>query len=238
MQRIALILAYFFICVNCFSQQYPFVHYTPREGLVNNRARFIIQDSKGKLYIATYGGFSVYDGARFINYNTNNGLVIDLINDIAEMGEDSIWIMPNANSIHCLVKGRLKNLTTPDNFIPLVNQLVKSSNGYYYAIADEGLFRLENKRFINIPLTGIPKEEAKTLLQAAEIGDRLYIISNPAYKSIAGNLLVYDLSQKKVVDYNKNIKIFYLFKLSEDELLFSTQQGIYMLDKWRTRINH
>ena len=231
MQRIALTLAYFFICVNCFSQQYPFVHYTPREGLVNNRARFIVQDSKGKLYIATYGGLSIYDGTRFINYNTNNGLVIDLINDIAEMGEDSIWIMPNANSIHCLVKGRLKNLTTTDNFIPLVNQLIKSRNGYYYAIADEGLFRLENNRFVNIPLTGVPKEEAKTLLQAAEIGDRLYIISNPDYKSVAGNLLVYDLSQKKVVDYNKNIKIFNLFKLSEDELLFSTQQGIYMLDK-------
>src|ERR1700751_3801760 len=99
MQRSSLISVCFFVCVNCFSQQYPFVHYTPREGLVNNRARSIFQDSKGKLYIATYGGLSIYDGTRFINYNTNNGLALDLINDIVEMGEDSIWIIPNVNSI-------------------------------------------------------------------------------------------------------------------------------------------
>src|SRR5215813_14149064 len=175
MQR-SILIAFLFLYAKCFSQQYPFVHYTPREGLVNNRARFVFQDSRGKLYIATYGGLSIYDGTRFINYNTNNGLALDLVNDIAEMGEDSIWIMPNMNSIHCLVKGRLKNFTTDDHFIPLINQLLKSRGGFYYAMADEGLFRLENKKFINIPLMGIPKEDAKTLLQAVEVANKLYII--------------------------------------------------------------
>src|SRR5438045_1110941 len=148
MQRTAFILAYFFVSmtigsVNCLSQQYAFVNYTPREGLVNNRARFVFQDSKGKLYIATYGGLSVYDGSRFVNYTANNGLSVNLVNGIVEMGEDSIWIIPNDNKIHCLVRGKLKNFTTADNFIPLINQLIKCSDGFYYAIADEGLFRLE-----------------------------------------------------------------------------------------------
>src|SRR5437667_12532874 len=109
MQRTAFILAYFFVSmtigsVNCLSQQYAFVHYTPREGLVNNRARFIFQDSKGKLYIATYGGLSVYDGSRFMNYATNNGLAVDLVNDVVEMGEDSIWVLTNANKINYLIR--------------------------------------------------------------------------------------------------------------------------------------
>ena len=115
MQRTVIILAYFFICVNCFSQsagssgQYPFVHFTPREGLANNRARFIFQDSKGKLYISTFAGLSVYDGTRFINYNSKSGLARELINDMAEMGEDSMWLFPKTNKINCLVNGRLKN---------------------------------------------------------------------------------------------------------------------------------
>ena len=79
MQRTASILACFFICINCLSQsastggKYPFVHYTQREGLVNNKARFMFQDSKGKLYIGTFGGLSIYDGSRFTNFDYKNG---------------------------------------------------------------------------------------------------------------------------------------------------------------------
>jgi len=217
--------------VGLIAQQYPFVHYTPREGLVNNRARFIFQDGKGKLYIATYGGLSIYDGTRFINYNMNNGLANNLINDIVEMGEDSIWILPNARKIHCIVKGRLKDFTPADNNTPLINQIIKSSNGYYYAIADEGLFRLENKRFIKIKMNGLAGGEAiKTLIQAVEINKRLYILSNPDYKLPAANLLVYDLSLKKLIAYSNNVLATRLFYLAGNELWVSTVKGLFIID--------
>ena len=44
------------------AQLYPFVIYTPRDGLVGNKVRFINQDSKGKLYFGTTGG-QVYASA-------------------------------------------------------------------------------------------------------------------------------------------------------------------------------
>src|SRR6187455_3582956 len=53
---------------NCFAQQYPFVHYSPKDGLVSNRVRSIYQDGKGLMYFLTMNGLSVYDGTRFINY--------------------------------------------------------------------------------------------------------------------------------------------------------------------------
>src|SRR5687768_12384288 len=89
MQRTTFFLAFILLSNILIAQHYPFVHYTPREGLVNNRARFVFQDSKGKLYISTYGGLSIYDGTRFTNYTTTNGLSNDLVNEIVEMGEDS-----------------------------------------------------------------------------------------------------------------------------------------------------
>jgi hypothetical protein len=49
MQRTAILLAYFFICANSFAQQYPFVHYSPRDGLISNMIKSICQDSKGRL---------------------------------------------------------------------------------------------------------------------------------------------------------------------------------------------
>ena len=69
MQRIPFFLAYFLICANCFAQQYPFVHYTPKDGLISNQVRSIYQDSKGRLYFISINGLSIYDGARFINYS-------------------------------------------------------------------------------------------------------------------------------------------------------------------------
>src|SRR6185436_83140 len=96
MQRLILILAYFFICTNIFAQQYPIVHYTPKDGLVNSRVKKAFQDSKGRMYFLTYGGLSVFDGARFINYTTQQGLGNNLVNDIFEAGQDSLLIATNS----------------------------------------------------------------------------------------------------------------------------------------------
>src|SRR5215211_6804492 len=89
------------------AQRYPFVHYTPKDGLVSARARQMFQDSKGRLYIATFGGLSIYDGARFTNYTMDNGLAANIVNDLAEMGDDSVWVMLNVNKIQCFTGGKL-----------------------------------------------------------------------------------------------------------------------------------
>ena len=76
----------------CRGQKYLFVRYTPKDGLANSRARFMYQDSKGRLYVSTFGGLSVYDGARFTNYTTENGLSTSLVNDVVEVGDDSSYV--------------------------------------------------------------------------------------------------------------------------------------------------
>ena len=159
MQRTAFILAYLFVCTNSFAQLYPFVHYTPREGLVNNKAKFIFQDSKGKLYIGTFGGLSMYDGSRFTNFDYNNGLGNNLVNDIVEMGDDSVWILVNSSQINYVVNGRLKTFTPADGFTPVINKLIKCSDGYYYAATDEGLYKLQDRKFVKIDLFGIARRK-------------------------------------------------------------------------------
>ena len=104
MQRTVIFLACFFIYAACFTQQYPFVHYTPKDGLVSNRVRSIYQDSKGRIYFLTMNGLSVYDGSRFINYTSEDGLENDIVNCVMEMDDDSIWVATNTNRINCLVK--------------------------------------------------------------------------------------------------------------------------------------
>lgn len=232
MQRATIFLACFIAWSAVSAQQYPFVHYTPREGLANNRARFIFQDSKGKLYISTYGGMSIYDGTRFVNYNTHNGLAAGLVNDFVEMGEDSIWIVPNANKIHCLVKGRLKDFIPTDNFVPIINQLVKCSDGFYYALSDEGLFRFENRRFKKIELNSLPnKEFGMALLDGMELDKKLFILSNPGFTTYySPNLIVYDLITNKVHSYKSDIKASAMINPTGKGLWFATLNGLFLVD--------
>src|SRR5687767_12169072 len=147
MQRTAIILACFFVCITSIAQQYPFVHYTPKDGLVNSRVRKAYQDSKGRMYFLTYGGLSVYDGARFKNYTTENGLASSLINDILEVGEDFLLVAGNnGNYMNFLVRGRMTALNTKPGF-PVINQFYRHSNGRIYMASDNGLFQLEGIGF-------------------------------------------------------------------------------------------
>ena len=228
MQRAVLILVCFFICANCFSQQYPFVHYTPREGLVNNKAKFIFQDSKGKLYIGTFGGLSVYDGSRFTNFDYNNGLGNNLVNDIVEMGDDSVWILVNSSQINYVVNGRLKTFTPADGFTPVINKLIKCSDGFYYAATDEGLFKLQDRKFVKIDLSGMPKgNEAISLNKAIEFDNKLFLVSDPNYKYNLGNLLVYDLIKKKLIAYKLGVNAILFFSPAKDQLWISSFTNFY-----------
>ena len=228
MQRTVFILVHFFICTISFAQLYPFVHYTPREGLVNNKAKLVFQDTRGKLYIGTFGGLSIYDGSRFTNFDINNGLGNNLINDIVEMGDDSVWVLVNTQKINYVVNGRLKTFTPSDSFTPVINKLIKCSDGYYYAICDEGLFRLQDRKFIKIDLSGLPEGiEGISLNKAIEFDKKLFIVSDPGYKYNVGNLLVYDLIKKKLIAYKLGVNAILLFSPAKDQLWIASYSNFY-----------
>ncbi|HXB06092.1 MAG TPA: two-component regulator propeller domain-containing protein [Puia sp.] len=230
-----LIYFWLFLCVHSsYAQQYLFERYTPKDGLVNNRVRFFFQDSWGRLYISTYGGLSVYDGSRFINYTTQNGLEASLVNDIMEMGEDSLWIVPNGPALHCLVHGEIRNIATTDGFYPVINQLLRCSDGFLYAIADEGLFRFEKNRFVRIMhLDSSNREADRFFVQAVESNRRLYLLNDPnlGLYPRPGALLVYDLDTHQIIFSRKDQAFYGLARSPLDQILVSTAQGIRIIDK-------
>src|SRR6478736_9937467 len=147
------IFAAIFVC-ECFlfsslvySQQYPFITYTTKDGLISNRVRKMYQDSSGRLFFLTYNGLSIYDAERFTNYSTEEGLGTELINDVMQMSKDSFWIATNGPVMNCLVNGKIKKLVTADGYCPVVNQLHRNKEGKLFAAADEGVFIYEHDRF-------------------------------------------------------------------------------------------
>lgn len=215
------------------AQQYFFTGYTPRNGLVNNRVSTIFQDSKGRMYFGTYGGLSVYDGAHFINYTTGDGLASGLINDIIEMGDDSIWIVSNTRALQCLVHGILKNINTADRFYPVINQLIRCTDGHYYAVSDEGLFRLENDRFVRVPLIDSNgRESGRYLNHAIESHRKLIIVNDPYLDNTvrSATLLVYDLDSKKTTLSTDRTAFYGAIESPVHDILLNTNKGIQKLD--------
>ena len=175
MQRKLFLSASLFFCVNCFTQQYPFVHYTPKDGLISNQVKNIYQDSKGRIYFASVNGLSIYDGARFTNYTTKNGLNYDIVNCVMEMGDDSIWIVTNSTKINCLVNGRMKALSLKDmNYI--INNLCRDEKGDLYAATDQGLGVFNKDKFKKLVLTDTSGKDINSYISyLISYGDYLFI---------------------------------------------------------------
>lgn len=67
------------------SQTPSYYHYTSSEGLASSQVYEMMQDSEGYMWFATANGVSRFDGHKFSNFNTKDGL--------------------NSNSIICLTQG-------------------------------------------------------------------------------------------------------------------------------------
>ena len=177
----------------------------------------------------TFGGLSVYDGTRFINYNRQDGLADDLINDIVEVGPDSLLVATNAAKLNTLVKGKIGVYQTADNFYPVVNRFLKSNDGSWYVTADEGLFILKGNRFSRIPLLNN---------RGIDIGfnlDRIiewknYFLMIPWSENLGEKLILYDKATKRVTDIDMKNTVICLVKDAKGRIWAGTGNGPRLID--------
>ena len=216
------------------AQQYPFVHYTPKEGLISARARSMFQDSRGRLYVCTFGGLSIYDGARFTNYTMKNGLANNMVNEVVEIASDSILVFPNVRKFSALVHGNLKEVTTVDGFCPVVNKMIKANDGSYYAFADEGLFSFSNNRFKRMPIEKQGEHDInRFFIKGIELDGKILIVTDPAMGAYPSPsfLIIYDIKTHRTCISAKPPEVYDVAISPKGEILVCTNQGLKLLDK-------
>jgi len=210
------------------AQQYPFVFYTPKDGLVNSRVWRIYQDSKGRLYFMTFGGLSIFDGARFRNYTTQNGLAADMVNDVIEAGEDSFLVATNTTSLNTLVHGKIRTFPSSNTFSPIINHFLKSSDGNIYATADQGLFKINSQSIEPLPLVFSQTTIPPFLGNILEFDD-YFLLSTNDLRHFKG-LYLYDKTKRKLVDSMPQTYVFGFEKDRAGQIWVSLHDSIAMVD--------
>lgn len=231
MQRALLILAYLFFCVNSFSQQYPFVHYTPKDGLVNSRVRKAYQDSKGRMYFLTWGGLSVFDGARFRNYTTQQGLANNLVNDILEVGDDSLLVATNTGLyLNVMVKGKIGRLKLKSGSLPVINQFYQGEEGNIYLSSDNGLFLLKNNEIIELNISPFPKSSDSFSFLGNISGSGNYIVISTNELKEHKGLYLYDVKNNRICDALPEIRVYLLGKDKHHNIWMFSSDKLFILD--------
>ncbi|MBS1600227.1 MAG: hypothetical protein JST75_18510 [Bacteroidetes bacterium] len=225
-----ILVACSFICSAGLAQRYPFVNYTPKNGLINSRTKSVSQDSKGRMYFLTFGGLSVYDGQKFENYSMSNGLASDLVNDIFEAAPDSMLIATNSNKLNTLVNGRVNFFETADHFCPVINKFFKAADGNLYVVSDEGLFILEEKKFKRIPLFEGTAESKDRFLNTIIQWNHYFLITAWVGADDV-RLIIYDQLEHKTLDVSPPIQITGATINDRDQSVWlASANNLYQLD--------
>jgi signal transduction histidine kinase/ligand-binding sensor domain-containing protein len=232
MYRAAILLLGLFTAAYTFAQQYPFVHYSPKDGLISNQVRSIYQDSKGRLYFNSINGLSVYDGSRFINYSSANGFESDIVNCVMEMGNDSIWIATNDSNIYYLVNNKLRKVVLKEQ-PPIIDNLVRDEKGTLYAASEQGLFVFQQNRFERLPFITMDGKDLNSLISNIYPAGRYLLVArdNSLVDAEEKNILyLYDKESRKITAQTKDVSILSVASAPDGRIWASTGRNIISLD--------
>jgi ligand-binding sensor domain-containing protein/two-component sensor histidine kinase len=151
-------------------QQLIFKTYTVEDGLVSNPVLRIYQDSKGFIWIGTMEGLSKYDGHKFTNYTTANGLSYNMVNDMYESTDGKLYVTENNGCIDILQNDLIVKKAAFKNIV--INQFYKTRDNRVIAATDtNGLYEFKNGTFIK-PQQSFP---GSTYYDLTELNDSLFI---------------------------------------------------------------
>ncbi|MFN3342617.1 MAG: two-component regulator propeller domain-containing protein [Flavobacteriales bacterium] len=74
------------------AQQFTFINYSTEQGLAQSQVSAMVQDKKGYLWFATFGGLSRFDGINFKNYTRKDGLIDNQLYSVFQSADGRMWI--------------------------------------------------------------------------------------------------------------------------------------------------
>jgi len=219
-QRLITICCFLIISFYTTSQQLIFKTYTAEDGLVSNPVRRIYQDKKGFIWIGTWQGLSKYDGHKFTNYTTVNGLSDNMINDMYESPDGKLYVAENNGTVDILQQDAIVKKAAFSNV--LINQFYKMQNRRVIAMTDSGgLHEIKNGSLVK-PVQKFPHS---SYVGFTELNDSLFIGGGEGSLSILNHQFEIISEIKPPVE----LLVFKIYKDSKKRIWVGTNDGLKLV---------
>ena len=179
-----------------YSQQKYFRVYTTRDGLPSStipacpEAKTIFQDADGFIWLATFGGVSIYDGHKFANYSVENGtLTDDNALNFFQKAKNEIWVV---ESVCTDVFVNRKRIATIPLYGYLSAHYMSTRNGRILTARDGNIYEIRN--YQPFPIASF----SHTISRIHEIGN-YFLIEDRVHDS----LYLVDQTFHTIIDQQK-----------------------------------
>lgn len=125
------------------AQELPIRTWNVRDGLIQSRVNSIRRDTYGFVWFATWEGASRFDGRRFLNYGSREGLPNPLVWCVAEGPDKTIWLGTHGGGIARVAETGCAlgvDPSGPRNPARRVFEIVFDRDGRMWLVTEQGLF--------------------------------------------------------------------------------------------------
>ena len=232
------LLLHLALTLPCFSQDFPLIHFTKKEGLPSNMVYQVYRDSKGFLWFATDKGVSRYNGTSFETFTTSDGLTD---NDVINLFEDHygrLWLNCFKGNLCYYKDGKIYSpansafLNLPFNTSHVFSTSLEKDSSFTLLFSDREVFvnikdttwhayyldSVQGKRTGDLPQSVSKRSEGTyeliTIHGSMLIDTSYKTLSSGIGKPVArhkcriGQNMIYLVSEKKIYKDNKPIYSF------------------------------
>lgn len=225
---IFIIFFFFFWAIEGFAQRYNFKQYDIEDGLIQSQITAITQDKQKRLWIATLGGLSCFNGNQFTNLGKTNGLNSNFILSVALDSKNNLLI------------GTERGLSTYKgeafyNFKDIrrwTDKLTPAPSGDVYGISGENLFKVNGPKTELLTVTD-DTAEIVTALKNGPGGRVWAAVYQKGVYCLNGNEWQQEISGKQVKDLI--ITDLLADNLTKDKIWLLTTTGIYIAEKAKVK---
>lgn len=129
-----------------------FIILDEKDGLIDKRALSIFRSRENKIWIATRTGFSIFDGSKFNNFSTKNGLISDEILSFAEDATGNIWVGTESTGVMRIAQNGFTTYNAtdglPSNRISSIFQ--GTDDEIYIVFGNRQISRFDNGSFTSV----------------------------------------------------------------------------------------
>lgn len=153
-----------------FAQQYGFEQWTPEDGLAQSQVRRMALDREGRLWIATLGGVSVFDGSEFSNHGVQEGLPDPQVGALLADPAGGMWLGCGSSLIHINGHRITRNDLPASMEGARIEALLRTDDGRFL-LATDGAGVIERRGTAFAPLEGWPQDTARTIRALLQLTD-------------------------------------------------------------------